>query len=65
MNDKRATIMGIKRRKIALCPESGKRQYRTRRKALRSNGGSKILFRRAADAYICRHCGFWHITRPR
>lgn len=53
-------------RKVERCAESGKVIYRTRRKVLRENG--KVSGRggfRAGDAYICRFCGFWHLTTPR
>lgn len=47
------------RGRVERCAVSGKIQYRTRRKALRRNSERTI----SSQAYLCQHCGLWHVTR--
>lgn len=62
---RREVETGMLERNIERCPETGKIIHRTRRKALRDNGKLANRGFRAGDAYVCRFCGWWHLTTPR
>ena len=44
------------------CPVSGKRSYRTKRKALRIAEKTKAQNNENIFVYRCRHCSLFHLT---
>lgn len=49
-------------RQATPCPVTGKRSYRTKRKALRVAEKTKALHGENIYAYRCRHCKLFHLT---